>query len=542
MRKSIYLLLSLCSLWLMFSCGADGSRMRQQLAELEQANRDDSLMTNDSLAEVLVDYFETHGSPNERMRARYILGRTYADLGKTPQAIEAYNKASDYAEEHRRECDINILARIYGQKAVLLSRQYLPQEAAVELNKAIVCALEVEDTLSALIYKDNKLITYYQLGMYDSLLIQTDEVFRGFVGREQNQRAANSLVSSLFVLLQKHQDMEKAKQYIAFYGRYADHADRSNRKKAFYASFLGQYHLHYNQVDSAISYFRRQMAYSHQLDNRVQAYYGLFKAYQKGNQKDSASKYAEYYCLANDSSNIFRSADRIQHMQSLFRYERSEREALLNKKAAAFNRKLMWSAIIIALALIYIVIMHYRKSLSEDRNKMATLNQKYNSIRESYEQAKLDKVLYEQESASFVQQKEAEIEQYRNLLLKYENFEREDDGEIDNLSENVLLKKLHSRASAGKSISDGELEEIFSLIKRIYPNFFSEIGKMSIKLTHKQMSLCALTKLYFIPAEIGSLLNMRYQAVSNMRSRLAKTFFGDNSDTRDFDKGIHSIC
>ena len=50
--------------------------MRQQLEALEQQNVSGDPMLNDSLAESLVAYFDKHGDANERMRAKYILGRT----------------------------------------------------------------------------------------------------------------------------------------------------------------------------------------------------------------------------------------------------------------------------------------------------------------------------------------------------------------------------------------------------------------------------------------------------------------------------------
>ena len=78
-------------LWLLMGCGADKSERLQQLELLEQMNRADSVMSNDSLAEDLVSFFNKHGTPNERMRAHYILGRTYADIGDAPKAIETYN-------------------------------------------------------------------------------------------------------------------------------------------------------------------------------------------------------------------------------------------------------------------------------------------------------------------------------------------------------------------------------------------------------------------------------------------------------------------
>ena len=76
---------------LVLFCGCtDGTERRLQLEELERQNRADSLMTNDSLATILADYFDRNGTSNEQLRAHYILGRTYADRGELPQALNAY--------------------------------------------------------------------------------------------------------------------------------------------------------------------------------------------------------------------------------------------------------------------------------------------------------------------------------------------------------------------------------------------------------------------------------------------------------------------
>ena len=93
----IYSLFCLCALWLMASCAGNGAQMRQQLESLEQQNRSGEPMLNDSLAESLVSYFDKHGDSNERMRAKYILGRTYYCLGELPRALETYYEAADCA-------------------------------------------------------------------------------------------------------------------------------------------------------------------------------------------------------------------------------------------------------------------------------------------------------------------------------------------------------------------------------------------------------------------------------------------------------------
>ena len=96
MKKIPHLMLLLLAV--LAACSGDGSQMRAQLEELERQNRADSVMTNDTLAEHLVKYFDHHGTPNERMRAHYILGRTYADMGEAPRAVDAYLDAASQAD------------------------------------------------------------------------------------------------------------------------------------------------------------------------------------------------------------------------------------------------------------------------------------------------------------------------------------------------------------------------------------------------------------------------------------------------------------
>ena len=97
-------------LLLLVACGESHEQMLRQLTELERMNRADSVMQNDSLAEHLVRYFDRHGDANERMRAHYILGRTYADMGEAPRAVDAYLDAASHADTTAADCDYRTLS------------------------------------------------------------------------------------------------------------------------------------------------------------------------------------------------------------------------------------------------------------------------------------------------------------------------------------------------------------------------------------------------------------------------------------------------
>ena len=126
-KKLFYSIISLWAVCLLVGCGQDKAQRLQQLEQLEQQNRSGEPMLNDSLAEDLVSYFDRHGDANERMRSRYILGRTYYCLNELPRALEMYNEAADCADTTSADCDFAKLSRVYAQTAVIYNDQVQPR-------------------------------------------------------------------------------------------------------------------------------------------------------------------------------------------------------------------------------------------------------------------------------------------------------------------------------------------------------------------------------------------------------------------------------
>ena len=147
MRKSFIILLPLLTLLsLLLSC-TDGERMRHELASLQARNLADSALTDDSLAQVLCSYFDSHGTANEQMLAHYLLGRTYDDLGEAPQALDVYYDALECADTASTDCDYEVLRGIYGQMSQIFHRQNLPHDEIWALKHYIDCIKQSGDTL-----------------------------------------------------------------------------------------------------------------------------------------------------------------------------------------------------------------------------------------------------------------------------------------------------------------------------------------------------------------------------------------------------------
>lgn len=126
MNKPIYIIATCICTFLLASCSGDEKeKMLGQLAELERQNLAYESMTNDTLAKELVGYFEHHGTSNERMRAHYMLGCTYRDMGESPLAVLSFQDAIAQADTTATDCDLRTLCSIYSQLGWMFHGQLL---------------------------------------------------------------------------------------------------------------------------------------------------------------------------------------------------------------------------------------------------------------------------------------------------------------------------------------------------------------------------------------------------------------------------------
>ena len=87
-------LLTVIAIMLAFACcttEADRSRMRTELDSINQRNRNDQPFTAADV-QPYVDFFDDHGTPNDRLLAHYLLGRAYHEHGEAPMALQCYIK------------------------------------------------------------------------------------------------------------------------------------------------------------------------------------------------------------------------------------------------------------------------------------------------------------------------------------------------------------------------------------------------------------------------------------------------------------------
>ena len=194
----------------------DHQQMLSQLEELERQNLADSLMTNDSLAINLCDYFDHHGTPNERMRAHYMLARTYTDRGEAPQALEEFMKSIESADTTAADCDFSKLSRVCGQMAQLLFENNLPRNAISVFRDAYHYSSKAGEGAIAVEYYAQQARCYYELNLPDSFVYIASNAISMFQAYGDTL-SANTEKGPVSYLLAKRGEYTKAKAYLDSY-------------------------------------------------------------------------------------------------------------------------------------------------------------------------------------------------------------------------------------------------------------------------------------------------------------------------------------
>ena len=150
MKKTKLILLLWVSSFLLTSCTHNRIRYVSVLNQAEHQNANYDSITNLDSIKIAVKFMDSNGSSNERMRAHYLLGCAYRDMGEAPRALESYQNAADCADTTNANCDFLYLMKIHSQMADLFYKQLLPFYMLDELDLQYKYALMANKKIFAI--------------------------------------------------------------------------------------------------------------------------------------------------------------------------------------------------------------------------------------------------------------------------------------------------------------------------------------------------------------------------------------------------------
>lgn len=371
--------------------------MRCRLLRMNAINKLDTVFTaaHSTQAQTLADYFDRHGTPNEQMLAHYILGRTYADQGETPRAVDCYLDAVAKADTTSADCDYAALGRVYSQMASLFHQQLLLSNEVHARQQAICCFLCAKDTFLAIYHQGMITGNYILMNKRDSAEILLRETMRQYRAHGYEQEALQFSTSLMYLYVDQPDRQAELKQLIEVFDSglalFNEHRELPPSKRQFYY-YKGKYYEGINRLDSAEYYYRKVYAPNMPYLAKNPMYEGLLRVFRKRQIADSIAKYSILYCETNDSSIAVKDQQLTAQMTASYKYNSIQKEALDNKsKAYSFLVMLVLSGIIIAILVLagFYAYNQFRKKREEQirlhEQEMHQLKLEFADATESYE-------------------------------------------------------------------------------------------------------------------------------------------------------------
>ena len=553
---------------------------RWQLLRLMAQNKCDTVFHSDSLQLILTDYYDSHGTSNERMMSHYLLGRAHSDMGESPEAMQCYQDALACADTASVDCDWWNLSRVCLQLASEYYESYLPSEMMETLQLSHSSALHAGDTITS-IYAIARLSGAYELKeMKDSAAIVTRKAARLFESVGRNDLASRMLSLLIEDEMEKG-NKEEATKLVKYYEGSSGFFDNSHEIESgmeIYYYSKGIYYLGMEQADSAEWMFRKLLHKAQDTNDLHAAYLGLKKKYLLTGPQDSLVKYATLSESSNDSLYQENYKANVHSLQKRFNYSRHlEKEQQLAISNARKDKVVLACIFTFVLALFAASAFYYDKKkkreamlkeylsdiqrlkdLKAEKEKLlsskevtivslsdegimlrADIDEKNQYILEL--KKKLDEV--GKITTETINAKDEEIKQLSAKYKKYDKF-------IANKTKEEVVRAIQKSPIVGRlnfivlhPLNPPTAEEwakLDSLFREKHPNFPATLQD-KLNLSANEYRVCQLIFAGIPPKGISVLMGFEKSNITNMRKRLLVKTTGKNGKASDFDQFLFSI-
>ena len=566
--SSLLLMLALCMVLASCDTAQTRRRMAAIIAEADSMNRHYVAMTSDSLLLLACRYYDRHGTPNERMRAHYLLGCAYRDMGEAPQAIESYQSAINGADTTAASCDFHTLGCIYSQMAYMYHQQLLLSNEIDAYRKASHFSTRANDTLNAIFNQKMIAGAYILLNKKDSAEIVVKQAIRQYKLFNHKKEAVETTTFLMYLYTERQDKISDLKQLIddfeeEFHPFSKPHDFPPYMYQYFY--YKGAYYEAIHHLDSAEDCYRRIPRPDMTYKEFEPMYKGLLSIYKKKHQADSIAKYAQLYCMVNDSSIALMDRETTAKMSASYKYNRILREAGQREKEAHLAKQAMLLLLIGSITILLFWLRH-RERLTR---KYESLKAKYDNATETYHrnlhtlrvlEASQKTVIQaiqneltgqKDENASF---REERIRLKQSLSCLYAEYESEKEKLIDeNQQLRTKINELESQAvfpqriENAKSFAEADIirqilgykrilnpltarekQELVKTTGEYYPLLLHDLEQTK-DITQLGLYVGILTCLNLRSSDVATLLDLSLQQVSNIKQSINQALFNEKS-------------
>lgn len=507
----------------------EAMQMRYQLRLAQAQNKNYVDFTTDSIMQIVADYYDSHGSANERMLAHYLLGCTYRDMKEAPAALMSYYDAIECADTTSAECDYETLRSLYGQVADVLNTQTLVNEELEALKKCEEYGMKSKDTLNAIKTRLLNMRPYMLMADTASMLKIYDDVTNLCLQYGDSLHFAEAQFMPLYIFLNRQQ-YDKARRAMSIVeSAFMDSDGNIERRREHYYYAKGLFCEGTGNLDSANYYYRRLLEYGFDYD----AYRGLLSIYRKYGDIDSVVYFSTMF---ETSLNSFLSDMHTQSMYNasgMYDYSRNERIAA-QKTQEAHNIMVLVYMLITGLVFLVVTFMYiHKKYKMKKTHEITDLSNSYALTLSLLEQAEKEHEMLIDEYSKYKDNKNKEISKLNRTLAEYKaqyDMLNTSDKEYA-IRKNFIISHFKSMAipkhGARRPLAS-EWDELLSLVCHLMPSFYNRLN-ITNPLGKQEIYTAVLTRLGFAPSEICILLETTIQRVTNIKKNVNNKLFSENT-------------
>lgn len=506
----------------------------KSLIRMEQGNK----FTAYDTLNIIKQNVEDNLQGNDRMYGLFWIAKVEMQLGYSPEALQTFDDAAHAVDSTAANCDFELLARVYGQRAWLMLQQQLPQLALREARQAEGYAWKAKDAFDAIVYREVQAYAYEDMNKPDSAIFLSRQNINLFTKYGFSKDAAITK-GTLFT------DLVKTKQYTEAHKVMQDYESKSGYfdadgniegSKIDYYYDKGLYFKQIGKLDSAAHYFYKFITPKSFLPTLSKVYNGLYQIYKIKNEKDSVVKYAVLSKNTADSAYASMSTEKLIQIYTLYNYNNAQKQINYEKEQV---QQIRWNAIMVCLVLSLLlalaIALFYRRNITV-QSLLRNLSERHLLAMQKMEmldkrKKELDALLKlkDEELKESIQHKSEEIALLQQKISTYEaNAVINDDEQLLTAS---IVKKFHQLAKNNQKPNLAEWAELKLFVNEQIPTLAARQDMFS----NSEYEICLLVRIMFRPSEIATLTGRKPSDVSTMRTRMLYKVTGQKGSSKDFD-------
>ena len=517
-------------------------RLWYALSRTEADDKCYILHVSDSTIRAAANYYNSHGSDLQRVRANYLLGRVYCDMHLYGHALTSFNKAikveseNDSAINRYKARSATWAGYVYEAKGLhkdALRYNKLAYGYAKQAGAQVTEVYSLRDIGRSYSYlkQNNTAIPYYRQAAKKAKAIGDANLY-------------NMVMEELAGIYIEEGQLDDA--YSALNTPFLATTDKDISSHYYVWAY---YFEHTGQLDSAVAYNKRGMSYSNNTEKR-DACLDIIRILNKQGKRDEAMEYYDKYSVYSDSvtaNELNETSDMLSQVEKNIDIERKN-TILAETKT---NLTILLSVIIFTVIVVsLILIKHYSNVRKRIREQQERANNYLSQLQETGMQkmkrneeriAQLETELSVSnekltEIRKSLMRNEAEMlaKQNEHMLFK----EKHRELLIADLADTDVYKLYHTPNAVPSS---ADYHRLVEALNKAYNNFTKRLKEFYPDINDNEVWICCMVKAGLSSKEICNISPYSYSSLGMAKSRLYFKMFQKKGGAKDLDHFIKEL-